>query len=463
MERERDNRELGVEDARFAQTQDGMWESDDEDDTSPDVPKYTFNLVASAIDTVIGDQRQNEISIRVRPAGEGADKKDADTFNGLIKNIMSQSDFDAIHNNAFDEMLNSGYGGLRVVTEFARDDVNINSFDQEVKIEPINSAVTSLFFGPSKKYDKSDALYAFLTWNESLQTYKAQYPDANVTDFNQELYGQDPYVHWFNGNEIQLAEYWRKVPIKRKIALLSDGRVIDLEDEKRVIDELASVGIEVVRTRTIDDWQVERYIMNGAEILKPVEKWAGKLIPLIPLYGKTSCIDNRQYVRGLVRFAKDAQRVYNYLRSTIVAVISKAPKDPYWATSKQAVGHKEQWEKMNTSDDPVLFYEPDPAAPGPPQRSGAPAVPAALIEAAQTAKLDVQAAMGVSAGTAQPTAGTDLDMRSGKAIEAQARRGDSGAYSFMANDALSIQALGDVLVDIIPRTYDGTRIETISS
>ena len=48
MDREQDSRELGVEDARFAQTQDGMWADDTEEDTSPDVPKYTFNLVASA-------------------------------------------------------------------------------------------------------------------------------------------------------------------------------------------------------------------------------------------------------------------------------------------------------------------------------------------------------------------------------------------------------------------------------
>lgn len=461
--REQDSRELGVEDTRFAQVQGGMYDNGTDDENKPDIPEYEFNLVASAIDTIIGDQRQNETAIRVRPAGSGADKDTAKLFNGIIRNILHRSKFQATHENAFDETLNSGYGGYRVITQFTNDDVSNSSFDQEILIEPINSAVTSLFFGPSKKYDKSDALYAFLVWDEDLDSFKSMYPDATVTDFQQPEYANDQYIGWFNTNSIRMAEYWRKVPIKRKIALLDDGRVIDLVDEKNALQQLEEAGISIVREREIDDWQIERYVMNGAEILKPVEKWAGKFIPLIPQYGKITHLENETYVRGLVRFSKDAMRLYNFLRSTIASVIAKAPKDPYWSTVKKAMGNKKQWENMNTTDDPVLFYAHDPESPGPPVRSGAPQVQQALIEAAANARQDVIASMGVSAGTAQPMAGTDLDMRSGKAIEAQARRGDSGAYVFMSNDGLTQEYLGTVLVDLIPRIIDSTReVETMA-
>lgn len=454
--REQENRLLGVEDTRFAQTSNGMWDSIDEEN-SPDIPKYTFNLVVSGIDTIIGDQRLNEIAIKVRPNGGGASKRDAEIYNGLIKNIQSLSNFRAINDSSFDETLNSGYGGYRVVTRYTNDDVNLNSFDQEILIEPINSAVTSLFFGPSQRYDKSDALFAFLTWNEALDDFNAVYPDATVSDFTDPLYATQPYTRWFEGNQIRMAEYWRKIPVKRKIALLSDNRVIDLDDEKKVLDELEKQGLYVLRTRDIEDWQVERYVMNGAEILKSKKVWAGRLIPLIPQFGKITNVDGKQYVRSLHRFAKDANRVYNYLRSTIVSVVAKAPKDIFWMTPAQAAGHTNKLERMNIDDDPIQFYNPDPMAPGAPQRTGAPQVQAALIEAAQTAKLDVQAAMGVTPGMANPLAGTDQDDRSGKAILEQNRRGDSGAYVFMTNQALSIQALGNVLVDLIPRIYDSTR------
>lgn len=461
--REQKSRELGVEDTRFAQLQGGMYDTYTDDDTKPDIPEYEFNLVASAIDTIIGDQRQNETSIRVRPAGSGADKDTAKLYNGIIRNILHRSKFQATHENAFDETLNSGYGGYRVITQFTNDDVSTSSFDQEILIEPINSAVTSLYFGPAKKYDKSDALYGFLVWDEDMDSYKSMYPDATVTDFQEPEYANDQYQGWFNTNSLRMAEYWRKVPIKRKIALLNDGRVIDLVDEKNALAQLAEAGIEVVRTRDIDDWQIERYVMNGAEILKPMEKWAGKYIPLIPQYGKITHIENETHVRGMLRFSKDAMRLYNFLRSTIAAVIAKAPKDVYWMTTAQMLGHGKSLERINVDDNPIMPYNSDPSAPGPPVRSGAPQVQQALIEAAANARQDVIASMGVSPGTAQPMAGTDLDMRSGKAIEAQARRGDSGAYAFMSNDGLTQEYLGTVLVDLIPRIIDSTReVETMA-
>jgi hypothetical protein len=83
-------RELALEDARFAQTSEGQW--DDAAITArTDRPRYTINKIAGAIDTVVGDQRQNEIAVKVRPLSGGADKMMADTFNGLIRNIEAQS------------------------------------------------------------------------------------------------------------------------------------------------------------------------------------------------------------------------------------------------------------------------------------------------------------------------------------------------------------------------------------
>lgn len=458
--REQDSRELGVEDVRFAQVQGGMYDSGTNDETNtakPDIPEYEFNLVASKIDQVIGDQRQNETSIRVRPAGAGATKDDAKLFNGIIRNILNRSKFQATHENAFDETLNSGYGGYRVITQFTNDDVNINSFDQEILVEPINSAVTSLYFGPSKKYDKSDALYAFLVWEEDLDSFKAMYPDARITDFSQPQYATDRYQGWFNDNSIRMAEYWRKVPVKRTIALLDDGRVIDIEDEKNALKQLKEAGISIIRQRTIDDWEIERYIMNGAEILKPVEKWAGKYIPLVPQFGKITHLENQTYVRSLVRFAKDSQRLYNFLRSTIASVIGKAPKDIYWMTPEMMKGHGKVLERINVDDNPIMPFNPDPKLGGQgPIRTGAPQVQQAIIEAAATARQDVVEAMGVGSPAPQQTDSADAN-RSGKAIREQQRRGDSGAYAFMSNDGLSTEYLGTILVDLIPRIIDSTR------
>lgn len=449
---EKDERKESIEDIRFAQTKDGQWD-DIAKTARTGRPRYTLNQIAAAIDTIIGDQRQNEISPSVLALTD--DAKEAETYEGIIRNIEAQSSARNIYDSAFDEALNGGYGGWRVITRHNENDI----FTQDICLEPIRSATTSLWFDQdAKQYDKRDAKFAFLTWDMSIEAFKNKYPKATVNDFNQKKYLQDTCRTWFKGETIRLAEYWRKIPIRREMGLLNDGRVIDLKEEAAVLDELAAIGIKVVKTRTVGAHKVQRFIMNGAEILEGPEEWAGKYIPLIPLFGKINYIEGKTYVRGLVRFAKDAQRIYNYIRSFIVETTALTPKDPYWITAEQAKGHTDKLARMAIDNPPFQLYNPDPDAPGAPSRTGAPQIQQAMIEQAQTASLDITKTLGVSAGTAQPMAGTDLDMRSGKAIEAQARRGDSGAFVFSDNLVKSIEYSSVVLVDLIPRIYDTARV-----
>ena len=444
---EQNERRLGVEDLRFAQTPDGQW--DDIAKTAREGrPRYTLNQIAAAIDTIMGDQRQNEISARVLALS--SESTEAETYEGIIRNIEATSSAKNIYDSAFDEQLNSGYGGWRIVTRFNDDD-----FTQSIFLEPIRSATTSLWFDmDAKQYDKRDAKFAFLTWSLSLEEFKRRYPNATITDFSDKKYSTGNCETWFKAENVRLAEYWRKVPVMRNLALLSDGRVIDVDKTENVLDELKKTGIEVVKTRKAKSHKIERYIINGAEVLEGPEDWAGKYIPLIPLYGKINHIENRTHIRGLVRFAKDAQRIYNYLRSALVETTALTPKDPYWVTAAQAKGYVGELASMNTRNPAFQLYNPDPASPGPPKRTGAPQVQQAMIEQAQSAQLDITRTLGVTAGTAQPMAGTDLDTRSGKAIEAQARRGDAGAFVFSDNLVKSIEYSSVVLVDLIPRIID---------
>lgn len=452
---EDEQRRLGVEDITFAQTPDGQW--DDAAKTSrKGRPRYTLNKIAAAIDTIIGDQRQSDVSAKVVALTDGA--KEADTFEGIIRNIEAQSSAKNIYDSAFDEQLNAGYGGWRVVTKFNDDD----TFDQDILLEPIRSATTSLWFDvDAKQYDKRDAKWAFLTWSTSVSEFKRKYPKASVTDFSHKRYRSGSCESWFKGDNVRLAEYWRKVPVKRRLGLLSDGRVVDLDDEATVLDDLAAAGIRVVRERTADSHRVERYVMNGAEVLEGADKWAGKYIPLIPLYGKVNYIEDKTHVRGLVRFAKDAQRIYNYLRSFLVETTALTPKDPYWITPTQAKGYTSQLARMAIDNPPFQLYNEDPASPGPPKRSGAPQIQQAMVEQANSAALDISQTLGVTAGSAQPLNGTDLDMRSGVAIEAQARRGDTGSFIFADNLVKSIEYSAIVLTDLIPRIYDTERVVSI--
>lgn len=449
-DKERDQRLSAVEDIKFAQVEDGQWD-DKAIKKRAGRPRYTINRVAGAIDQLVGDQRQNRTDIKIRPVSGGADENIAKTMTGLIRNIESQSKASNAYDNAFDETTNGGFGGWRVVTEFNDDD----SFDQDVKIKPILGATTSLWFDPSaQEYDKRDAMFAFLTVDMSIDEYEEKFPDAAKVDFSKEQYNGSSCRTWFKeDNVVVVAEYWVKTPIIKEIGLLSDGRVIDLKEEAAVLDELAEKGITVQKTRKAKSHKVEMYLISGSEILEGPKEWAGKHIPLIPMFGRQATVEGQTFTRGVVRFAKDANRIYNYATSAAIETAALTPKDPIWITGKQASGHEERLRNFNTQNSPFMLYNADPQAPGAPQRGGAPAVQGAFVQQIQQASMDLYHVTGMQ----PPSLGANPELKSGKAIQAQERLGDRGSYIFTDNLSKSIEYTAEILLDLLPKIYDTER------
>lgn len=443
-------RRLAVEDRKFVNAEDGQW---DEDAISKrrNRPRYTIDKISGALDQITGDQRQTRTDIKVRPVSGGADEDTANILNGLIRNIESNSNASNAYDNAFDEMVAGGYGGWRVITEFADDDV----FEQDITIRPIESADSSLFFDPAAvQYDKRDANWAFLITELPLDEFKRKWPKASIVEWSQVELNRGTCKGWFGDESIRVAEYWVKEPIKKKIALLSDGRVINQDEEQSVVDDLAASGVTIVKTRVVDSHRVVSYKMSGAEILEDRQEWAGKYIPLIPVYGQQTTIEGRPYIRGKVRKAKDPQRIYNYATSAAIEATALTPKDPIWYTTAQAKGFEQQYRTFNTSNSPFMPYNPDPLAPGPPSRTGAPALQTALIQQKVDAGLDIHATTGLEPASL----GNSPELKSGKAIIAQQSMGDRGSYIYTDNLGKSISYTGQILVDLIPKIYDTPRM-----
>jgi len=442
---ELEQRELSVEDRRFCDTEDGQW-SDVLKKGRKNRPRFTINKTAPIIDQVTGDQKQNDTSAKVRPLKDG--KKDiADIYQGIIRTIETQSQAKNIYDQSFEETVKGGYGGWRIVTEFNEFDI----FQQDIKLKPINSADTSLYFGPAESYDKRDAKFAFLISSMTIDEFNATNPDAKPISFDNHIYSQPNSSNWFDGDTMLVAEYWVKEPYTMSMGLLSDGRVIDLEEEKQVLDELLQKGITIVKTRKVESHKVFMYKMNGAEIYSEKQEFASKFIPLVPEYGHISKIENKTYVRGMIRFAKDANRIYNSLVSNDIETQALTPKDPYWYTPAMVKGFKHEYENFPSMNLSFMPFNPDPdAGGGPPQRTGAPSVNQAAAISISRASLDIDAAMGFFG----PAKGDAPQMLSEKSVIAQAEKGDRGVYIYQDNLLKSKQYTYEILVDMIPRIYD---------
>ncbi len=446
---ERQQRRDAVSEMRFVNVEGAQWDDNVRAKRS-NRPMYSINRIAGAMDQLVGDQRQNRVGGKVRPVSGGASLKTANILSGVIRNIESASNATNSYDNAYDEELGGGYGGWRVVTKLDED-----SFDeQSLFIAPIKSAATSLWFDPSaEEYDKRDGGWAFLVTSISKDTFKRKYKNATETDFSKEIVDQHHCELWASSETVMVAEYWRKTPIMRHIALMSDGKVIDVDEDGKVIDELAAKGTTVLKQKKVKSHKVEMFKMSGAEILSS-HKWPGKYIPLIPCFGKQVTIESKQYTRGLVKFAKDPQKIYNHATSAIIEAQAKAPKDPIWLTDTQAKGRESELNNYNSGDSIFLFYTHDPNEPGAPKRTGAPAVQSGLIEQKQQAIADLDATLNVfdsMRGNASP-------LLSEQSVQNQVTQGNSGSFIYQDNLVKSIKYTHEILIDLIPRIIDTPRM-----
>lgn len=447
-------RELAIEDLKFAYDEDGQWEEEVKE-LRKGRPCYTFNKVRGAIRQVVNDMRQARPGIQVRAVDSSGDPKLAEILSGLVRNIESISNAETAYDTAGEYAVSCGFGAWRVTTQYADDD----SFEQDIIIKRIKNPFTVYFDPSAQEYDKRDAKYCFVSESLSKDEFQDRYPKAAISSFESEGVGEGLERWYAQDDTVRIAEYWYKEPEQVEIALLSDGQTIELTgDTPKILDELAVMGVEIVRKRKVTKECVYMEIVSGTEVLEGPYKWPGKFIPVVPVFGEEIDIEGEQKWAGLTRWAKDAQRSYNYHRSTMIELIDLQPKAPWLLTPEMVKGQEKFWQNAHRKNLPFMIYNPDPKAPGgAPRREVGPQIPAAYAQESITASDDIKATTGIY----DASLGQRSNETSGKAILARQREGDVATFAFMDNLARSIKYTGEILVDLIPKIYDTERVVRI--
>ena len=440
-EYERENRDLAAEDFRFAAGEQWPDEIRKEREGS-DRPCLTFNRLPAFISQVVGDARQNKPAIKVLPVDSGADVDTAEIYNGLIRNIESQSRATQAYVSAFENAVTGGMGAFRILTQYSSDD----SFEQDIRIVRITNPFAVYWDPNAREYDKSDAQWCFVSEWITKEAFEARYPDAIPDDWEVEYSGSSTR-YWSLDDKVRLAEYWCKKRVKKTIGLIN-GQVVEAQKG------MESLPFEM--TREVESYKVVRYLLSGHAILEGPSDWAGRYIPIVPVYGPEEWIDERIRYRSLIRYAKDPQRQYNYWQSVITEKVALAPKSPWLVTPAMIAGLERFWNAANRENRAYLPFNPDPVA-GKPERQQPAYVNAAELQQAAQAVDDLKATMGLY----DASLGAQGNETSGRAIIARQREGDNATYAWIDNLARSIQHAGRILVDLIPRIYDTARIVRI--
>ena len=446
IEADSENRVRSLDDVRFVSVQGEQWDEYQKRKRKTR-PCYEFNRLRQHIRQVTGDQRQNRPQIKLRAVEQG-DKETADIMQGLIRNIESISNADKAYDTAFEWAVTGGYGVWRLKTEYNNND----SFEQDIKIQEVTNPF-SVYFDPSaQEFDRRDAQYAFVITKIGKDEFKQKYPNDELIDYTGANYD---IQHWIDDASVTLCEYWYKQYEDKNLLLLSNGNTV-YEDEIPDRMVLEANGITVLKERKVEVPKVKMALLTGEGVIEEAD-WAGRYIPIVPVYGDIVDIDGEFHYSGMVRFGKDAQRVYNYHRTTMIETIANAPKVPYLVTPEQIKGFEGLWKSANAENMPFLPYNPDPRAGGMPQRSGGVEIPQALITASQYDAEDIKAVTGQF----DASMGAGGNETSGRAILARQREGDTATYSYVDNLSRAIRYTGEILVDLIPKIYDTERVVRI--
>jgi hypothetical protein len=419
-------------------------------------PCLTINKLPQHVHQVTNEQRQNRPSVKVIPVDDNADVEVAEIFEGVIRHIEYISDADVAYDTACENQVTYGEGYIRVLTKYCDD----NSFDQDLYIGRIRNSF-SVYMDPTIQDPcGSDAEWCFVTEDMTKAEYERQFPDAApISSMMQQGVGDSSLSQWLTENTVRVAEYFYFDHTPTKLNLYQ-GNMSAVEGS-REDKELKALGLKPLKSRMADVKKVKWLKTNGFEVLEEQE-WAGKFIPVIRVVGNEYEVDGRLYVSGLIRNAKDAQRMYNYWVSQEAEMLALAPKAPFIGYGGQFEGYETQWKTANTTNWPYLEVNPDVtdgngAILPLPQRAQPPMASSGLLQAKAGASDDIKS----STGQYDSSLGATSNERSGRAILAREKQGDTGTYHYVDNLARAIRHCGRQLVDMIPKIYDTERIARI--
>lgn len=435
-----ENLESALSDLEFA-TGIGQWDQADRDQREKDGrPMLTINRMPQFIRQVTGDIRRTNPSVKIAAGDNDATSETAEIMEGLIRNIEQACDASSTYERAGESAAACGIGHWRIRSDYEDDE----SFNQTILVESIPNPFAVRWDQASKDPTRKDARYCFITDEMPIDVFKDEYPKAKSDGWEQAAVTAET-ANWGGGDTVTVAEYFWIESTPTTIYQLTDGSIVD---EKP--DDSFSVQAERETTKKTVMWAK----LTSQEVLEGPTELPGRYIPVVSVVGEETHVGDRTVRTSVIRYAKDAQRMYNYWRTSQTELIALQPKAPYLVTPAQIAGHVDTWKKANTANLPFLPYNPDELKTGAPSRQSPPMPSSGMSQEVALAADDMKATTGIyDAGLGQ--GGNET---SGVAIRQRQVEGDIATSIYVDNLSKSIAHCGRIMVDMVPAIFDTTRV-----
>lgn len=440
---DRINREQALDDKRFAVGE--QWDPMVLEQRKG-LPCLVINNIPQFTAQLVGDWRESRKAIKVVPSND-EDKNVADVRGDLIRSIEMESRASRTYDTAFESLVQCGDGAFRICVEYAKNNV----FDQDIRIGPIEDCLSAVWDRFSVDPTGRDARRVWVDDRIPKKEFKRKYKECDPDELISDATLRDMSSEgWVDQDSYRITEYWRLIERQRIMALFENGKMFELKEDN--LEELIEANGSPVKTRLAWVTFAQMHLTTGFKILSGPYEYQLNRLPIIRMSGRVGNIGGRRVRYGLVRFMKDAVRLKNFWRSVAAEQLGYAPKAKWIAPESAVEGREDTFRQAHLSRDPLLIY--NDGAEAPPTLIPPPPVEASLLNEAAINSQDMKDVTGIH----DASLGVRSNETSGRAIQARQREGDIASLTFYDNANAAILEAGDVINQLIPQIYDGTRV-----
>lgn len=442
---DRINRYEGMDDLRFAAGE--QWD--------PVVLQQRKGLPCLVINTLpqftaqlVGDWRESRKAIKVVPSND-EDTDVASVREDLVRGIEMQSRSDRVYDQTFESMIQCGDGAFKVTVEYAKDDV----FDQDIFLRPIEDTMATVWDRFSVDPTGRDAKRCFVDDRIPKDEFHRKWPGVPTSGMLEvDKVDRLTLAGWMDDEAYRVTEYWRIVERQRTLALFENGRIYEIDDDnmQQIIEENGNP----VKTRIAWCRFAQMHLCTGWKILAGPYEYRLNRLPIIRMAGRIVNIAGRRVRYGLIRFMKDPSRLKNFWRSIAAEQLGYAPKAQWLATHSAVEGRQDAFRKAHLTRDPLLIVNDEAVIGQNIQRIEPPTAQNAIFQEVAMNTQDMKDVSGIQ----DASLGMKSNETSGKAIMNRQHEGDIASQTYYDNADAALLEAGDVINQLIPQIYDGTRV-----
>ena len=410
-------------------------------------PALVIDLLSGPIKTVTNQQRLARPGIKITAVGHGTDEQQAEYWQGIVRRVERLSQAGRAYSWAGQHQAKMGRGF------WAIRNVHIGrGFEQDIRIEEIDNQHTVYCDPATKRLDGLDKKWAIRFEDVMHEEYKARFGDTAVAESlgSQGFSGLgDTPPAWITAKYCRIAEYYSLKTTTQTRHLLEDGT----EHEGDLPE-----GVTATRSRDVEQTTVAWTLLNGAGEVLDEATIPGEYIPIVMVYGERRNIDGVLDFRGLVRMAKDPNRMEDYAESSLMEAISTGKTAPWLVEWDQVSEFKDIWAASNRSNPAFLPYKRVMATNGAPlpapQRVSSGVDVTALTLAAQRMQNHVRNVTG-NADVFQEETRSE---QSGRAIRERKMNQELGTSDYMENLGDGIVVTAKIIMSMAREIYDTPRV-----